>query len=429
MKTLLELYDQFLACGKISTDTRKDVKDSVFFALSGDNFNGNRFAIDAIDKGAAIAVVDQEEYKLDDRFLLVEDTQIALQGLAKLHRSKLTCKFIGITGSNGKTTTKELIANVLSSEKNIVYTQGNLNNHIGVPLTILSVTADTDIAVIEMGANHIGEIALLCTIVQPQFGLITNIGKAHLEGFGSFEGVIKAKSEMYDFLRSNKALAFVNEEDPLLMKLSTHMDRVTYGSSSSLFQSTIIASKPFLNIQWRFEDHGFICHTKLYGKYNLDNINAAIAIGLHFGITPENINTAVSNYQPDNNRSQFAKTASNELILDAYNANPVSMLNAIENYREFQPENPWLILGDMFELGEAAAEEHQKIIKLIQENTFENVILIGKEFFNLRTTNNFLTFTDLQDAEAYLIEHPIMNAQILVKGSRGVQLEKLVKYL
>ncbi len=429
MDYLTALYQQFLSCGKLSTDTRIDIEGAIFFALSGENFNGNQFAQNAINKGATLAVIDQKEYKTDERFLLVDNTLQTLQNLARLHRSRLKCEFIGITGSNGKTTTKELMANVLSTEKKVSYTKGNLNNHIGVPLTILNITNKTEIAVIEMGANHIGEIALLCDLARPNTGIITNIGKAHLEGFGSLEGVVKAKSELYGFLGNHGGIAIVNEDDPLLMEISKDLPRITYGSSSELFTTAILASKPFLNFRWTFQGQVFECDTKLYGKYNMDNIRAAIATGLHFGISPENISLAITNYQPDNNRSQLLDKASNKIILDAYNANPVSMKNAIENFKEFQPENPWLILGDMFELGDVAAEEHQNIIHLIQENGFKNVMLVGKEFFKLRSTNPFLNFLDLKDAENHLIKHPIKNAQILVKGSRGVQLEKLLKFL
>lgn len=429
MDYLTSLYQQFKLCGKVSTDTRIDIEGAIFFALSGENFNGNQFASDAIEKGAALAVIDQKDYKTDDRFLLVDNTLQALQDLARHHRSRLKCEFIGITGSNGKTTTKELMANVLSTEKNVSYTQGNLNNHIGVPLTILNISDDTEIAVIEMGANHIGEIDLLCDIARPQTGIITNIGKAHLEGFGSIEGVIQAKSELYNFLRNHGGMAIVNEDDPLLMELSKRLTRITYGLSSELFTTAILASNPFLNFRWTYQDQVFECKTKLYGKYNMDNIRAAIATGLHFGISPENINLAITNYQPDNNRSQLVDTASNKIILDAYNANPVSMLHAIDNFKEFQAENPWLLLGDMFELGDNSAEEHENIIHLIQEKGFKNVMLVGKEFFKLRSTNSYLNFKDLKDAENHLIKHPIKNAQILVKGSRGVQLEKLLKFL
>jgi UDP-N-acetylmuramoyl-tripeptide--D-alanyl-D-alanine ligase len=352
-----------------------------------------------------------------------------LQKLAKIHRSKLKCEIIGITGSNGKTTTKELISEVLGTQKKVSFTQGNLNNHIGVPLTILSISTNKEIAVIEMGANHIGEIAALCDISRPHSGLITNIGKAHLEGFGSFEGVIKAKTELYKFLRKTDGLVFVNEEDPLLIRLSNGIRQITYGSESELFTSETLNSKPYLKIKWAYKDQAFELQTQLVGKYNRDNLHAAIAIGLYYGIQPHHINNAIAGYQPENNRSQLVKTDFNEMVLDAYNANPTSMVNAIENFTELEPDNPWLILGDMFELGEAAAEEHQKIIQLLKDSEFKNVLLIGEEFFKLKSDNDFYSFVGLSDAIEYLKQHPVKNAQILIKGSRGVQLEQLIKLL
>jgi len=429
MQHLLELYNYFLSTGKVSTDTRNDVSESVFFALSGANFNGNEYAKYALDNGAILAVIDQKEHDLGDGYFLVKDSLKTLQELAGLHRSKMKCQVIGITGSNGKTTTKELIASVLSTERKINFTKGNLNNHIGVPLTILSIESDTEIAIVEMGANHKGEIALLCDIAQPEFGIITNIGKAHLEGFGSFDGVIEAKSELYDFLKSSNGTVFVNQNDSLLMDLSKKIKRTTYGSNSKLFKAEIKKSKPFLNINWEYKNHNYLCRTKLFGQYNADNIYAAIATGLYFGISPENINTAIANYQPDNNRSQLLKTEINLLILDAYNANPVSMSKAIENFIDYQPNNPWLILGDMFELGETSLEEHEKIIDILKESPFENVLLVGKDFFRIRSNNSFVSFSNLQDADKYIAKHPIKNAEILVKGSRGIELEKLLKYL
>ena len=429
MQHLLELYNYFLSTGKVSTDTRNDVSGSIFFALSGANFNGNEHAKYALENGAILAVIDQKEHDLGAKYFLVKDSLKTLQDLARLHRSKMKCQVIGITGSNGKTTTKELIANVLSTERKINFTKGNLNNHIGVPLTILSIESDTEIAVVEMGANHKGEIALLCDIAQPEFGIITNIGKAHLEGFGSFDGVKEAKSELYYFLKSSNGTVFANQNDPLLMDLSQELKRITYGSNSKLFKAEIKKSKPFLNISWRFNSHNYLCSTKLFGRYNADNIYAAIATGLYFGISPENINNAIANYQPDNNRSQLLKTETNLLIMDSYNANPVSMSGAIENFIEYQPNNPWLILGDMFELGETSLEEHEKIIDLLKKCHFENVLLVGKDFFKIRSNNSFESFSNLQEADNYLAEHPIRDAEILVKGSRGIELEKLLKYL
>lgn len=410
-------------------DTRQDVSGSVFFALSGENFNGNSFAKEAIAKGASLAVIDQKEYQDGPEYILVEDTLKTLQELARWHRANITAKVIGITGSNGKTTTKELVSAVLSTEKKIISTRGNLNNHIGVPLTILSISAETELAVVEMGANHSGEIALLCDIARPDTGIITNIGKAHLDGFGSFEGVIKAKNELYDFIRSTRGTVLVNEEDPLLMELSERLSRITYGFDSGLFTSKIISSKPFLTLQWTYKGRSYQCPTKLVGKYNADNVHAAIAAGIFFGLSPENINRAISGYQPDNNRSQLMETETNQIILDAYNANPVSMAHALENFIEFQPENPWLILGDMFELGEASLKEHQNIMERLEKSRFQNIILVGKDFHGLNTEGHFISFPSTDEAGAYLAGHSIRHADILIKGSRGMQLEKLLKYL
>ncbi len=429
MQQLIKLYNHFLSAGKVSTDSRMDIEGSIFFALSGENFNGNKFAAEALKKGAALAVIDQKEYDKGKGYFLVENALETLQELARTHRSKIKARIIGITGTNGKTTTKELVSSVLSTEKRVISTQGNLNNHIGVPLTILSITSDTEVAVVEMGANHIGEIALLCSIARPDIGMITNIGKAHLEGFGSLEGVVKAKSELYQFLRANHGIAFVNNGDLLLMKLSEGIKRITYGFRSEQFTSAIEKTKPFLSLQWTHNEQTYLCPTNLVGSYNADNIHAAIAVGIYFEISPQHINEAITRYQPDNNRSQLINSETNLIIMDAYNANPVSMTNAIENFIEFQPENPWLILGDMFELGEASLTEHQKIIELLEKSGFENIILVGKDFHALHRKHPYISFADLLGAEEYLTANPIRNAQILIKGSRGMQLEKLLKYM
>ncbi len=429
MQQLTKLYNYFLSTGKCSTDSRDEVKGTIFFALSGDRFNGNKFAAEALDKGAVLAVIDQKEYDKGDKYFLVEDTLKTLQELARLHRSNINARIIGITGTNGKTTTKELISSVLSTEKKVVFTQGNLNNHIGVPLTVLTITPDTEIAVVEMGANHIGEIDLLCSIARPDIGIITNISKAHIEGFGSLEGVVKAKSELYEFLKTNHGGVFVNNEDPLLMKLSEGIERITYGFHTEQFTSVIEQTKPLLSLRWTFNGNSYPCPSNLVGSYNADNIHAAIATGIYFGISPENINKAITAYQPDNNRSQLVTTETNLIIMDAYNANPVSMTSAIENFIEFQPENPWLILGDMFELGESSLAEHQKIIDLLKKSRFQNIILVGKDFHTLHKNHSFISITSLQEAEKYVTKYPIRNANILVKGSRGMQLEKLLKHL
>jgi UDP-N-acetylmuramoyl-tripeptide--D-alanyl-D-alanine ligase len=429
MDTINSLYELFLSYPKITTDTRKDVAGSIFFALSGDNFNGNRFAQDAIEKGAAIAVIDDVAYAKMDSCLMVNNTLETLQELAILHRSKVSATVFGITGTNGKTTTKELIASVLQTCKNITYTSGNYNNHIGVPLSVLEIKEDTEIAVIEMGANHIGEIARLCSIARPDVGIITNIGKAHLEGFGSYEGVITAKSELYQYLRDHGGTVLFNHDDHLLVELSQGINRLSYGSSDADISGKITSHKPVLSIDWQYGDIKEHCKSNLYGRYNFYNILAAVATGLYFDLKPENINHGITGYFSENNRSQLIRTATNNVYMDAYNANPVSMAEAISSFKEQTSEDAWLILGDMFELGDVSKEEHQKIIDMLKESTFSNILLVGKEFYSLRETSPYPVFQATSDISNYLVMHPVTESDILVKGSRGMQLESLLKNL
>ncbi len=424
-----ELYNYFLRYPKISTDTRKDLRDSIFFALSGENFNGNLFAREALEKGARYAVIDDAGYGIGDKYLLVDDTLETMQELATLHRRNSSLKVLGITGTNGKTTTKELIASVLQISKNITFTSGNFNNHIGVPLSVLKIKKDTEIAVIEMGANHEGEIAQLCGIAQPDVGIITNIGKAHLEGFGSYEGVLRAKSELYDYLRDKKGKTIVNADDELLMRISEGMNRFSYGTGSADLLGQINSIKPTISLQWGFKDSYYRCKTNLFGKYNFNNVMAAIATGLFFGLSPENINKGIGSYVAKNNRSQQLKTESNNIYLDAYNANPVSMKEAILSFKEYSSDDSWLILGDMFELGKASYEEHSNIIRILEETNFRNVLLVGNEFYSLKKNSTFPVFNNLQDIGSYLNDHPIRNADILIKGSRGMMLESLLNKL
>lgn len=421
-----ELYNYFKECRKISTDSRQDVKDSLFFALSGDNFNGNRFAESALQKGARLAVIDDKDFDKGEGYFLVENALGTLQKLALFHRDQMPMPVIGITGSNGKTTTKELISAVLSSKYNVVATLGNFNNHIGLPITVLRFDENTDIGITEMGANHPGEIETLCKISKPDFGIITNIGKAHLEGFGSFEGVIKTKNELYQYLQSNKGMAIVNNEDELLMSLSDKISRLTYGGADSEISGEIISAIPTLKVRWHYDNKHFICQTQLYGRYNYTNIMAAISFGVLFKVSPEKINQAIESYTNENNRSQLIETAKNKIVLDAYNANPVSMQEALRSFNEMQYDNPWLILGDMFELGEYSAEEHENILNLLQNLEFKNVILTGKDFHSLSTLHNYLSFETTDEALRYLKETPIQNANILLKGSRGMKLERLI---
>jgi len=425
-----ELYAHFQKFPIITTDTRKDVKDSIFFALSGGSFNGNQFAKTAIKKGAVLAVIDDPQFlKKGNKYFLVDNVLETLQQLAVHHRSFYKKPLLAITGSNGKTTTKELVSAVLSSNYNTTSTQGNYNNHIGVPLTLLQLSSKTEIAVIEMGANHQGEIAKLCEFAKPELGMITNIGKAHLEGFGGFEGVKKAKNELYDYLRISGGKAIVNADDPLLMKLSEGIEQQTYGADNADIQGEITSFKPFLHIKWKKGKTIYNIETALYGSYNFPNIMAAISMGCLFNVPPKIINKAIANYIPKNNRSQQFVTQKNKIILDAYNANPVSMAGAVSSFNAFEPENPWLILGDMFELGESSVDEHKKIIELLTETGFENVLLVGEVFHSLKEKSTFKTFQNTKDAYKYLSKYKIKKAEILIKGSRGMSLEKLLPLL
>jgi len=429
MSTTEKIYETFLTYPSVSTDTRKNVAGTIFFALSGENFNGNKFAPEAIKKGAKLAVVDDKMYDMGESYILVDNVLETLQEVALFHRKKHNIPVLAITGSNGKTTTKELISAVLKTSHSIVSTQGNLNNHIGVPLTILKINQATEIAVVEMGANHQGEIKSLCDIAKPDIGIITNIGKAHLEGFGGFEGVVKAKSELYKWLEKRNGKAIVNADDPLLMKLSSKLKKLTYGSKNSEVSGKIIRLKPFLKLLWKTDNTEFELSTNLYGKYNLPNLLAAIALGIYFDITPEKINQAISEYTSENNRSQQVKTSSNNIVLDAYNANPVSMAEAIRSFHESGFDDPYLILGDMFELGEVSMEEHQKIVDQLNETGFTRILLVGKDFYKCTVPSYFNTLESTSSAAAYLEKHPIKKANILIKGSRGMKLETLLTLL
>jgi len=429
MNRLKELYKVFLKYPKISTDTRKEIKDTIFFALSGDNFNGNTYAKSALEKGAHLVVIDDEAFYCGDNCFVVNNTLTTLQELALLHRKKYAIPVVAITGSNGKTTTKELISSVLGATINIVATEGNFNNHIGVPLTLLRISDQTELAIIEMGANHIGEIAALCKIAQPNIGIITNIGKAHLEGFGDFEGVIKAKNELYQYLEENNGLALVNVNDALLMDLSKNLERFTYGNRQADMKGRLTNTNPTLELEWAYAKKSYPLKTQLYGRYNFQNIMAAVATGIYFHINPEIINVSISNFVPGNNRSQKIETVENSIILDAYNANPVSMTEAIKSFNDYAPQNPWLILGDMFELGKSADEEHRHIVELIDKLGFEQVILVGKDFYKLKGSTKYICCQTTGDALKYLTNHKITDANILVKGSRGMQLETLLKQL
>src|SRR6056297_2991524 len=377
---LQSIYQRYLECTEAVTDSREVEKDSMFFALRGEHFNGNRFASDALQKGARYAVVDDPDFAQNEACILVEDTLDTMQKLANLHRKKMPVGVLAITGSNGKTTTKELIYSILANEHPTLATQKNYNNHIGVPLTLLQLTQNHSYAVVEMGANHPGEIRLLCEIADPDFGIITNIGKAHLEGFGSFEGVVQAKSELYDHICSRKGIIFYNSDNKLLHNLLKNRSCQTYdyGTSQQAYCSgSITQSTPFLEIQ----SQDVKLQTHLIGDYNFENLMAALCVAKYAGINRESVHRAVYDYVPINNRSQVIQTSTNEIILDAYNANPTSMKAALENFARIERKNKTLILGDMFELGTYSPQEHRLIIETIKSMGFHNVFLIGDHFF------------------------------------------------
>lgn len=430
LSTLYQLYLQYPV---ITTDSRHCSKNSLFFALKGDNFNGNAFAEQALQAGCAYAIVDEKQYAEinNPRILLVENTLLTLQQLANYHRKQLATPIIGITGTNGKTTTKELISTILSQNYKVLYTEGNLNNHIGVPLTLLRLTPEHELAVVEMGANHPGEIRTLANIAEPNYGIITNVGKAHLEGFGSFEGVIQTKGELYDFLRKRAdSTVFISYENSYLNQIAQGLNLVSYGKTTGLYISgQLLSNNPFLAFQWKEKniDKLYNVQTHLIGAYNLENALAAIAIGRYFKLPPQQINYALENYLPQNNRSQLKKTASNNLIIDAYNANPTSMLASLENFNQINASHKMLILGDMKELGKTSQEEHQKIIDFIQTCHFEKVILVGNEFSSTR--HSYETYRQVQDLIKILQKRQLVGKYILIKGSNSMKLNTLTEYL
>ena len=426
MKTAI-LYQHFLACNSVSTDTRKISENCIFFALKGDNFDANTFTNEALAKGAKYVVIDNPNYQVEGKTLLVENTLNALQKLANHHRKEIKTQIIALTGSNGKTTTKELIHTVLSKKYNTIATIGNLNNHIGVPLTLLRLTKETEIGIIEMGANHQKEIEFLCEIAEPDFGYITNFGKAHLEGFGGIEGVIKGKSEMYTFLQNNNKLVFVNLDDTIQEEKTKHINRYTFSKEKGAnIKIDLIEANPMVKIS--FEDTTIQSH--LIGLYNANNINAAITIGKYFEVANTQIKEAIENYIPENNRSQLIKKGTNEIILDAYNANPSSMQVAIENFKQLNHNKKIAILGDMFELGEESLEEHKKTITLLSKEPKITTYFIGKDFYlNSIKKEHLLFFEDFASFATYIQSIQITNSLILIKGSRGMALERTLETL
>ena len=422
-----ELYNRFTECNGLTTDSRHCPEGSMFLALKGETFNGNTFAAQSLAQGCRYAVVDEPQYASPEnpRIILVDNCLETLQKLANYHRRRLGTRMIGVTGTNGKTTTKELIATVLGEKFKVLYTQGNFNNHIGVPLTLLRLKPEHEMAVIEMGANHPGEIKTLVHIAEPDYGIITNVGKAHLQGFGSFEGVIRTKGELYDFLREKgNATIFIQNENPYLNKIAAGLTCVRYGQTPGLdVTGKVVACSPFLHFSWTAEGISHDVQTHLIGAYNLDNSLAAVAIGRYFGVEDTKICHALSSYVPQNNRSQLVHTASNTLIVDAYNANPTSMMAALENFRQMEAAHKVAILGDMKELGEGSHEEHQKVVDFLKECGFERVMLVGPEFGG--TASSFEHYKDVKEVEALLAAHPLQGCCILVKGSNSMKLSEL----
>ena len=430
---LSALYQIFLDCQLVTTDSRNCPEGSLFIALKGESFNGNAFAGKALETGCAYAVIDESEYAIegDQRYIFVDDCLQTLQQLANYHRRQLGTRVIGITGTNGKTTTKELISAVLSQSHNILYTLGNLNNHIGVPSTLLRLKAEHDLAVIEMGANHPGEIKFLSEIVEPDCGIITNVGKAHLEGFGSFEGVIKTKGELYEFLRKKEgSTVFIHHDNAYLMNIAGGLNLIPYGTEDDLYvNGRIIGNSPYLTFEWKAGKDGksYQVQTQLIGEYNFPNALAAITIGRFFGVEDAKINEALAGYTPQNNRSQLKKTDDNTLIIDAYNANPTSMMAALQNFRNMEVPHKMLILGDMRELGAESAAEHQKIADYLKECAFEKVWLVGDQF--AAAEHSFQTYPNVQEVIKELEADKPKGYTILIKGSNGIKLSSVVDYL
>jgi UDP-N-acetylmuramoyl-tripeptide--D-alanyl-D-alanine ligase len=425
---IAELYKCFMECGKVTTDSRNCPEGSMFIALKGETFNGNAFAAQALKQGCRYAVIDESEYA-GEGTILVDNCLQALQQLANYHRRQLKTPVIGITGTNGKTTTKELISTVLSRKFNTLYTEGNFNNHIGVPLTLLRLTKEHEMAVVEMGANHPGEIKTLVHIAEPDYGIITNVGKAHLQGFGSFEGVIRTKGELYDFLRAKGgATIFIQNENPYLNGIAEGLTCVRYGQTAGLYVSgELISCSPFLSFRWTAEGVSHEVNTHLIGSYNLDNMLAAAAIGRYFGVSDDDISSALASYLPHNNRSQLKETADNKLIVDAYNANPTSMMAALKNFRQVEAPHKMVILGDMKELGEASREEHQKVVDYLKECGFDRVVLVGPEF--AAATHSYQTFQHVDEVLADIRIHKPQGYYILIKGSNSMKLSQLLEYL
>ena len=426
--SIIDLYDLFIHNPQITTDSRNCPKGSIFFALKGDKFDGNQYAGKALASGCVYAVIDNPDYYIGERTILVDNVLKTLQQLAHHHRKVLGLPIIGITGTNGKTTTKELLAAVLSTKFNLLYTEGNFNNHIGVPLTLLRLTHDHEMAVIEMGASHPGDIKELVDIVHPNYGIITNVGRAHLEGFGSFEGVIRTKGELYDYIRRSKGKIFIKKENEYLQSIAKGIEQITYGNGDDAFASgQVVSCDPFLVFNWKQQGKLHTVETHIIGSYNLDNVLAAVAVGRCFKIPAERISRAIAAYEPTNNRSQFKKTDNNELIIDAYNANPSSMKVALDNFITMPVQPKAIILGDMRELGPTSDELHAEVVAQIKKGQFDKVFLCGEHFS--KVGKEFSPFATTEAMVEELRKQPLKGYHILIKGSHSMGLEKLADIL
>lgn len=426
--SIIDLYDLFIHNPQITTDSRNCPKGSIFFALKGDKFDGNQYAGKALASGCVYAVIDNPDYYIGERTILVDNVLKTLQQLAHHHRKVLGLPIIGITGTNGKTTTKELLAAVLSTKFNLLYTEGNFNNHIGVPLTLLRLTHDHEMAVIEMGASHPGDIKELVDIVHPNYGIITNVGRAHLEGFGSFEGVIRTKWELYDYIRRSKGKIFIKKENEYLQSIAKGIEQITYGNGDDAFASgQVVSCDPFLVFNWKQQGKLHTVETHIIGSYNLDNVLAAVAVGRFFKIPAERISRAIAAYEPTNNRSQFKKTDNNELIIDAYNANPSSMKVALDNFITMPVQPKAIILGDMRELGPTSDELHAEVVAQIKKGQFDKVFLCGEHFS--KVGKEFSPFATTEAMVEELRKQPLKGYHILIKGSHSMGLEKLADIL
>ncbi len=420
---IASLYQLYLQHPSVQTDTRKLQPGDIYFALSGENFDGNTFAAQALEKGASYAVIDNAAYAVNDKCIVVDDALATLQQLARYHRQQFTIPFIAITGSNGKTTTKELIATVLRSRFKTSATEGNLNNHIGVPLTLLKIKPGAEMAIIEMGANHLREIAGYCEIALPTYGIITNCGKAHIEGFGGIEGVRKGKGELYDYLRENDGAIFRNTDLDYLAAMAHEIgQQITYGSANAEYMGRPVMNGAFLQVAVLTAGAETMVSTNLVGEYNFPNVMVAIAVGLHFGIGIDAIKAAIAAYNPDNSRSQWLQKGSNRIILDAYNANPSSMKAAILNFAALNLPNKQLWIGGMKEMGSEERNEHLELVALIAQYQWKEVILVGKEFEGI--SMDYTWFANSADAAAYIKTNPPVDSAILIKGSRGSKMEE-----